>query len=441
MGDQTSFSTGTVTLSNCYDSHVHLLGTGEVASTLALFDLKGPQDLATLKPEVQHFRGDWLVGFGWDHSKWQIPELPTVKDLDRYFPSHPVSFVRADGHTSWLNSEALKRVGNLEAPQGGEILRDSQGNPTGIFIDTAKICVDRFIPAYQNSQLEMFLQKAVQIFNRAGITHIRDMTATPLQFDLWTRLNQPQMLSLATELYFVIDELKDLQPILDFIQDAKKRTTENTRIRGIKVFFDGALGSEGAYLSQNYLGRDSRGKVAWSKEEIQEILRTTWTHKLECAFHTIGDEAVHLIATWTNELYQQGVRGPLTFEHAELIRPETLVLLKTFQTEVHMQPCHWLTDRAWLQSKLGKLMAYAFPWQAVEESGIPLYFGSDSPIEKPSLADNFYAITEAEKTGIATIRKNFVHYHQHPLSQWCSSRSIFENGQCTQLEFMSKKIF
>src|SRR5690606_17432401 len=102
-------------LPRCYDSHIHFMATGSVRAGLRLFDLKSPESLADLKVEPWHFRGEWLVGFGWDESKWTDPKLPTRDSLDQLFPHHPVALSRVDGHAVWLNSKALEKIGCSES--------------------------------------------------------------------------------------------------------------------------------------------------------------------------------------------------------------------------------------------------------------------------------------------------------------------------------------
>src|SRR5438552_3156350 len=97
----------------CYDSHTHLLATGMMQKGLSLFHLKSADEVAQLKIELHHFRGDWLVGFGWDQNKWPDRKLPTRQILDQIFPDFPVAFSRADGHATWLNSKALELAGYL----------------------------------------------------------------------------------------------------------------------------------------------------------------------------------------------------------------------------------------------------------------------------------------------------------------------------------------
>ncbi len=92
---------------NCYDSHVHWLGTGEYESRLNLKKLKTESEALNLRVEPQHYRGDWLTGFGWDQNLWSENKFPVRQTLDRLSPNKPVASTRADGHAFWLNTEAL----------------------------------------------------------------------------------------------------------------------------------------------------------------------------------------------------------------------------------------------------------------------------------------------------------------------------------------------
>jgi predicted amidohydrolase YtcJ len=437
------------TIPRCYDSHTHLLATGILQSGLRLFDLTSAEDVKNLKIEPHHFRGSWLVGFGWDQSKWPGGKFPTKEILDSIFPDFPVAFSRADGHATWLNSKALEAVGYLNTtelqkptPVGGVITRDWQGWPTGIFFESAKVEVDLAIPDHSPKQQKDFLKAAIRYFNQRGFSHLRDMSGFIGQWELLRELDLTSELTLYVEENFTCENLKDFERALLEAKQARQSETKHLKARGIKFYFDGSLGSQGAFLSQFYPGTDNKGLTLWPLPEVAEVIERTWQAGFEVCVHTIGDQAAHLVLqTAAQVTREKSVTGVLNLEHSEVVRNESLELMKSLSVVCHIQPCHWLTDRRWLKEKLGALYGYAFPWKALYDHQIVMQWGSDSPIEEASVWNNWKALQESSKEGIAAYPGNWLSPHSHRESDWGSDcQSIFENGKLTEFVFDGKKI-
>lgn len=404
----------------CFDSHVHWQATGEFSERLQLKDLKSPNDVLTLSPLPQHFRGDWLLGFGWDQHPWS--EKPHRKILDQWYPSKPVALQRCDAHALWLNSEAMKRTGFLQPDfkdvSGGRVERDSNGEPTGIVVDKACDLVQAQIPKPAAVEVRRFLLKAIQVFNEAGITHIRDMTCDESQWAEAVRIDQAGLLTLAVEEFFWLKNLDQLDRALALYKKAKQEQTPNLRAKGIKVFYDGALGSEGALLSRCYHGRDHSGLKLWSMEDLTEVLVKSWEIGAEVAVHTIGDAAVADVVELACKLRDQGRQGMLHLEHGELIQIETIQKMRDLKVAVHMQPSHWLSDEQWLKEKIGDLLKSAFPWRRLQEAEIPFDFGSDSPIETANLARTFAGLESSSEAGIPRLLGSPTRYMGHQDLSW-----------------------
>ncbi len=440
------------TLFNCYDSHVHWLATGQMKYRLDLSQLKSQEDIKSLKIDPHFFQGDWLLGFGWDQSLWEQKQFPDKKILDQLFPETPVSFSRADGHATWCNTEALKRIGLADAKgrtqnplpeiQGGKIELDSEGQATGILIDSAERLIDQVLPVPDQNQIRRYLMQGMQIFNRAGITHIRDLTCTPEQWASVVHLDKSGLLTLAVEEFFGAYEPKDFLPMLQAAIEAKKDKLKRVRVMGVKVFFDGALGSEGALLSQCYCRTQNKGLSILTEAELKDMMLQTWTAGLALAVHVIGDEAADRVSTVACELWDQGQTGQLHLEHVEMLRTETIKKLQGRQVICHLQPCHWHTDKRWLKEKLGGLYQFVFPWRALQEANIPFFFGSDSPIEEPSLLSNLKALEDSALNSIPKLLGSFTNYHQHPDKAWvANTHTHFSNGEVSQVVFDGEHLF
>lgn len=427
-----------MTIPRCYDSHIHLAATGEVAVTLDLSQLTKPEDVRHLKVTESHFRGSWLVGFGWDENKWTQKSLPTRQILDEVFPDFPVAFSRADGHAHWVNTQALK-ISGLVSPETLKPLKDfpenalpldAAGTPTGVLVDQTYEIIQSCFPPWTSQQVRSFILAGEEKFLKNGFSHVRDMSGDATQWDVLCKLADQNLLSVRLEQLFRVASAEQIQPTIDLILRAKKDKRERLRPLGMKIFLDGALGSEGAYLSRCYGNSVHRGLLLWSQKELFEIMELCFQNQMEVAVHSIGDGAADLLVQTYLQLEAAGIQGKLNIEHAEVIRTETVQRMRGKNITCHMQPCHWLSDQRWLEKKIGPLTAAAFPWRVLNENKVEVFFGSDSPIERPSVPDNFMAIEQSADRGIAKPLYPFESFHSHPDTSWGKDcQSIFKKDE------------
>lgn len=408
-----------------YDSHVHWLGTGQIAVGLQLYDLKNAEDLKSKNIEPSFFRGEWLVGFGWDHTRWPDQSLPTKEILDHLFPQHPVLLQRVDGHSSWLNSIALEKLGY-------------DCSHSGILNEEEHFKAYYSLPKLSEEQNRQALKKGQAIFNQAGFTHIRDMTCDADQWRAARTLDLAGELTVYAQENFLCEHPRDIDRILHWMVSARDEETSHLKVQGIKVFFDGTLGSNTAWLSKCSCAHQS---FSWTAELMEELLKKTWSLGFEVAVHTIGDEAAHQVVLAARKVMATNQNtGWLNLEHVEVLRPETVVMMKALHVRCHMQPCHWLSDREWLQEKLGELYKHAFPWGTLSKSGIPLYFGSDSPVARSSFWDNHKALKESVKAKIPSLKGEIAEFHSHPSGIGNECYTVFEQEALKELVFDGQRI-
>ncbi|MFN7454950.1 MAG: amidohydrolase [Pseudobdellovibrionaceae bacterium] len=430
-------------IERCYDSHLHLEATGQIDLTLNLSHLRNLTDLKALQFSTVDFRGEWLTGFGWDQNNFLDLQLHH-KTLDLISQKFPISFSRADGHCAWVNSLALDLLlqQDLTAKEKDQILRDRDGNPTGVLLDAAKERLEKLIPSYSKEIRRKFILRGQEILNRAGFTHVRDMTWDQTQIEILHELEQEGLLTLFVEGYILLSHHQDLGEKLNLARRTRQISSRQVRLLGIKLFYDGALGSEGALLSQNYHGKHHCGVRLWEPDSFRQSLKEIWTAGFEIATHTIGDQALQDVAEMALQARPQGVFAPLCFEHAEVVQDKSFQLLQELSAKLYFQPCHYLSDRKWLKEKLGPLFSLAFPWRKAEESAIPFYFGSDTPIEKPDLFANVRALEAAAQEGIRPPLGSWVKFHQHPDASWGSKCWTELNEQkVSQVYFQGEPLF
>lgn len=410
-----------------YDSHTHFLATGEFATGLHLGDLQAPEDLATRSlANPNYYRQDWLVGFGWNDAQWKTP--PHKRILDQIFPDRPVFLARADGHRCWVNSRALEQLGLTSA--------------TGILIEKEHLRAWDALPHFSKEQLRNQILSACRTFNLSGFTHVRDMSCSEPLWDLLVEMSEARELTVAIEENYTVHDLNDFDHMLELCLQAKKSETPFLRMKGIKIFFDGSLGSETAFLSKPYNGKSEgpRGLTQWDLSQVEEVMKRTWSAGLEFSVHTIGDEAAHNIVQSARKVSAQGAVGRLNLEHVQVLRPDTIQLMKPLHVRCHLQPCHWLSDRVWLREKLGDLYRYAFPWEALRAAQIPMSFGCDSPIEPPSFWRNKIALEESVAAGIRKFTGDLIATHSHPDAGFADSLTIIEDGVIKELLFAGRMI-
>lgn len=413
---------------------------------LSLSSLKTKQDLSHLKLDPLSYRGDWIYGFGWDENKF-LDLKPDRQTLDLQFPKQPVVFVRADGHSSWLNTEALVRLGFFDTNSKlfqdfkDDIVLDEQNKPTGLLKEAAHLFVYTKLPQETEEQYRQYMLEALQTFRKEGFTHIRDMTSSVLQLQIAQKLEQENKLNMHIEHHFVFEKGMDLQNLVNAVAELKKADSKLLKVRGIKFFFDGSLGSETALLSKPYPS-GGQGRLGFNDEEVKQIIATSWKAGLDVSVHVIGDQATHKIILTARELSALGLLGRIHLEHVQVLRPETIQLMKPLHLLCHLQPCHWLSDRLWLKEKLGSLYEYSFPWESLRRAQIPFHFGSDSPIEKSSLHANLRALQSSVKEGIPRLNvKDPLIYHCYTQKDSVQTQTHFEGEIVKRIIFDQQCIF
>lgn len=397
---------------NLYDSHVHFLGTAEYLGGVALTDVRSADQLKDLVFKPTAYKGDFLTAFGWNPKNIPKEEL-TADILDRVFPDVPVMFSRNDGHASWLNTLALKRLGF--------------GDRQGLLEEADHFLALERLPKRDHEALKNKLMEASQIFLSQGFTHLRDLTSSKEEALALFELSKEGRFQQFIELNFLLKNIRDLGPLLETLRDLKARAVPNVCIQGVKLFFDGTLGGGNAFVQQCQCCRDSQ---YWTRELYSEVLKQVWGAGFDIAVHCIGDDAVDEIVSWTREVSAQGIVGRLHLEHAEFVRSETIQKMKPLHVKVHMQPCHWFGDKEWLATKASSaLKKIAFPWESLRRAQIPIHFGSDSPVVAPSVISNYQALQQSAHDGIKKFEGDFAQFHSYSGGTSIEAETIFEDQE------------
>ena len=435
-------------IENLFDSHTHFLATGEFLSGLNLKFLKSKQDLVNLPKKATSFRGDWLVGFGWNENQFTDLTI-NLQSLDSVFLETPVLFSRVDGHSSWVNTAALKKLNlwkknkkDFSAEEQMMLGFDAEGGLIGLLKEKFHIQALISLPSFSKLQKIEFLKMAIASYNQQGFTHIRDMGSTLDQFLLETELEKAGALSLHVIHNFICEDKNDFERALKEAKICQTLESSLLKVAGLKFFYDGSLGSETALLSIPYHGKAKghQGLVNWALSDLEDLMKKTWQEGFEVSVHTMGDEAAHQIVQAARRISTSGVAGILNLEHVQVLRPETIQAMKSLHVVCHMQPCHWLSDQVWLEEKLGALISHAFPWESLRTAKVPLFFGSDSPIEPAILSENLRALQESSRQKIKKFNADPLQFHVS--TKWPLEKTFcqWDRQKVTEVYFQGKKI-
>ncbi len=364
------------------DAHTHLVMTA--LNTLNI-DLKQAHSLdqavAILRAHAGDYPADvWVLGSGYDRNLWHDGQ-PHKKILDAIFPNHPVMLESKDCHSIWVNSLALKTAGIKKTtpdPPGGKIERDAKGQPTGLLSEQAIPLIKRNIPPPGGEQTRRALLKLFNEFHRHGITAVHTMEGLK-EYGLLQDLANNGQLELRVTIYIPHQEMEGLLA-------AGMRSghgNEWLKLGGIKIFADGSLGSQTAEMRAPYENDpDNFGIAHLPESELRAIIRTAAEHGLSPAVHAIGDAAVRKVLQAFEQAREWREKWNLVFrmEHAQLVPPEELRLFGQSGAMASMQPLHIADDVPLAEKYWGTRCAYAYPMAALLQRGVPLAFGSDTPV-------------------------------------------------------------
>lgn len=367
-----------------------------------------PEDFLKAVQKNHVLKGHWIYAFGWDQNKW-IGPLHTLQLMDQIFPEQPVFLLRADGHAAWVNSKAAQEVNHHFH---GEQLQT--GFVAGPDLHIFRQALGKKSPV----QMKEFALAAQEIFLEKGFTHLRDMSGTEQQWMVLSEMERNGQLKIFIEQNFFIEKESDFAEVLKVCLQARQEKHTHLRAVGLKIFYDGALGSEGALLSQCYCQSQKKGYQYHSDEFVLRAMKACAAHQLQLAVHTIGDEAAHKVLKMASDLKAQGINFELHLEHVELLRDETLLLMKEVRPVCHMQPSHWLSDHAWLAKKIGSLEKQSFRWADLLKLGIRHHWGSDAPVSEASLQRTIQGLQQSAEKGVAPYLDVMWKAHVHPDKNW-----------------------
>ena len=381
------------------DAHLHLVWYGKAMEILDLVGTKSVDEITGIVSQVYDGSDRWIIGRGWDQNDWEIIQYPNKESLDKVAVDQPVYLHRIDGHAIWVNSNVLSICGinrNTADPIGGKILRDSSGNPTGVFIDNAMDLIKRFVPDNGKNDKRRQIINAVRKLNQFGLTAIHDAGTDIETVHILKELIAQEQLNIRVNA-MLNNKSEDYQ---EFLSKGPDTTDKFLSVRTVKIYFDGAMGSRGAALLEPYADDPKNiGLNLTDERKITEKVNQFNAAGFQVAIHCIGDRANRLALDIFEESGNQNARNRI--EHAQIIHSDDLHRFFDLGVIPSMQATHCTSDMYWIDERLGdKRLHEAYAWQSLLQTGSIIPGGSDAPVEIPNpLLGIHAAVTRQDTSG------------------------------------------
>jgi len=375
------------------DAHTHFYDYG---LGLQAADLTGTKSWDAVCDTVLNYSRQntdgWIIGNGWDQNDWTNKKFPDKSKLDSLFPARPVMLNRIDGHAAIVNQAALDIAG-IKPDQtitGGKI-ETVNGKLTGILMDNALGIVTRKIPPPTDQQTQTALLDAQQRCFKAGLTTVDDCG---LPYTMISTIEQLQHKGLLKMRMYVM--LSDRQENYDYLFKRGVFKTPRLNVRAFKVYADGALGSRGACLLQDYSDQKKwRGFLLSSRQHFEDVAKKIAAKGFQMCTHAIGDSANRVML----QVYADALKGKNNLrwriEHAQVIAPEDFHYYGDYNIIPSVQPTHATSDMYWAGRRLGtKRLKTAYAYRQLLEQNDWIALGTDFPVENINPLYTFYAAVE-----------------------------------------------
>lgn len=399
---------GRLLLPGFNDAHVHFVDGGEHLQAVQLKDAASPEEFVDRIAEraKKTTKGEWITGGDWDEEKWSPPNLPTKELIDATTPDVPVFVNRYDGHESLANSVTL-RLANITAktpdPPGGQIVRDAQGNPTGVLRDAAQELVAKVMPPMSHVRRMRAIHQAMEHAASLGVTSVQDMNPSYDDIKAYAELAGRNELTLRIYVAPIETDWKDQAKI--GVRHAFG--TSFLRMGAVKGYADGSLGSKTAYFFDAYTD-DPKSHGLLSDEmhppsAMLQRLKSADAAGLQLCIHAIGDHAISMILDMFEQIEKNSGKRDRRWriEHSQHMAGKDFARYARLGVIASVQPYHAIDDGRWAEKRIGSdrvQRTYAF--RTFLDNGVRLAFGTDWSVAPLSPLWTIYAaVTRATLDG------------------------------------------
>ena len=372
------------------DSHGHILSYGLSLLQADLVNTTSAQDAInrTLNYAKNNTELTWIQGRGWNQTQWPSNAFPTAASLDKYFPDQPVWLARVDGHAGWANSKAMALAGITKdtlSPDGGEIIKDKNGMPTGVFIDNAMDLINKSIAPLTVKEQKQVLVKAMNSLASYGLTSVHDAGIDTDNLNAFKALSQENAMSIRVNAMLYLPSPNWQQTLASGQYRSKD---DMFTFNSVKIQADGALGSRGASLIEDYSDHAShKGLLLNTPKEFENLVDTSMRLGFQVNSHAIGDNANKLVL----DTYEKYIKATKTkdlrhrVEHAQVLRIEDIPRFAELDVIAAMQATHATSDKNMAQERLGPTRILgAYAWRKLLNANAIIAAGSDFPVESPN---------------------------------------------------------
>ncbi|MDA3645362.1 amidohydrolase [Saccharopolyspora indica] len=395
---------GRVLIPGLHDAHGHF---GQLGANVSQLNLAGTKSLGEAMQALKAFAAEhperqWILGRGWNDVIWGSGRLPSAADLDAVVPDRPVWLVRVDGHAGVANTAALRQAGitrDTPTPPGGEIVRGADGAPTGAFVDAAQDLVEAHLPKPTTDDLKQNFIAAQRKLNEVGLTSVSDAGTSAAELAVLHQLASSGELTIRTNSFLTYDAYRELgaQARGDSFAD------DMLRVRTVKLYIDGALGSHGAAMLAPYSDDpENSGLPQMDAAELRNRVTQVMRDGFQVATHAIGDAGNRMVLD-AYEAAMAEVGGDMRhrIEHAQVLAVEDIPRLRRNGIIASMQPVHATDDMNMAEERVGaQRIAGAYAWRTMLEQGITIASGSDFPVSSENPFDGLHAaITRTDREG------------------------------------------
>lgn len=374
------------------DSHVHFLELGMVLKSVQLRDAASKEEfierIANFASTIK--KGEWILGGTWDHENWG-GELPGKDWIDEVTPDNPVWIQRLDGHMGLANSLALQKANideEIAEIEGGSIVRDEEGNLTGIFKDNAMLVINRAVPEPSIYDKVDILRTAMNHVAAQGVTSIIHVDG---DLEVFEEARKNHLLKTRVYVAMPLSEWRTLKARID----SSGYGDELLKIGALKGFVDGSLGSHTATFFDAYDDApEDKGLMLNSADSLYSWISEADQAGLQMMVHAIGDSAINILLNIYERVVEEN--GPrdrrLKLEHAQHISPRDIVRFSDLRVIASMQPYHAIDDGRWAEKLIGpERIKTTYAFRSLMDVGALVAFGSDTPVAPPSPLQGIYA--------------------------------------------------
>lgn len=415
IGDQTKVIdlNGKAMTPGLIEGHGHFIGLGKAKMRLNLMTTNNYDDMIAMVAEAVKTTapGEWILGRGWHQSKWDKAPDPEVRGfqthqaLSAVSPDNPVFLRHASGHAAIANAKAMEVAGitrSTKVEGDGEVIKDARGNPTGILTENAMELVGNHVPKSTPEILSKAMELAMDASLEHGITTFHDAGTVEKEINVFKKfLNEGKLkMRLWAMLESELDGVYNHEFLNRWYESGPEIGLGNNflTIRSIKIHADGALGSRGAWLLEEYLDRP--GHYGHETVPMSEVYNTS-ANALKAGFqvctHAIGDRTNREVLDMYEKAFKENPENAkdsrFRIEHAQHLSADDIGRFAEMGVIPSMQGIHMASDRPWAIDRLGKerIVEGAYVWRKLIDSGAVVINGTDVPVEPISAIASFYA--------------------------------------------------